>query len=102
MTLGKIYTLTEVAEYLRMTNRGVAKIARAHGLCMVAGRVMTFTEEDVEGIKRAMRVEPSNVPTTRHNAALTDSASLQVRKLVLQRSGRPSHRKMLKAEFEEE
>lgn len=57
-SLGKVYTLSEVADHLRMTNRAVAKIARAHGLCMVSGRTMTFTEEDIDGIKVALRVQP--------------------------------------------
>lgn len=56
-SLGRIYTLSEVAHRLRMTNRAVAKIAKAHGLCMV-GRTTTFTEEDIQGIKQTMRVAP--------------------------------------------
>jgi hypothetical protein len=56
---GKIHTLAEVAEYLRLTNRAVAKIAKRHGLCMVAGRNILFTDSDIEGIKDALRC-PSN------------------------------------------
>jgi len=102
MTFGKIYTLAEVAEHLRMTNRGVAKIARAHGLCMIAGRVLTFTEEDVEGIKRAMRVAPVRLQTSRQvSTELVGTVSSVVRRIVLERSRRPFHRKMLKDEFGE-
>jgi hypothetical protein len=64
-SLGKVYTLSEVGNHLRMTNRAVAKIARAHGLCTISGRTMTFTEEDIDAIKQAMRVapkEPRRVP----------------------------------------
>lgn len=64
-SLGNVYTLSEVADHLRMTNRAVAKIARAHGLCMISGRTMTFTEEDIVAIKQVMRVapkEPRRVP----------------------------------------
>lgn len=101
MTLGKIYTLAEVAGHLRLTNRAVAKIARARGLCMVAGRTMTFTEEDVEGIKLAMRLKPTRTPATQR-LTKTVSASPSVRMLVLQRSKRPSHKKMFEAELGEE
>ncbi|CAH2408040.1 conserved hypothetical protein [Mesorhizobium ventifaucium] len=55
----KIYTIGEAADLLRLTNRGVAKIARRHGLCMVAGRNILLTGKDVEAIKDTLRVEPS-------------------------------------------
>lgn len=55
----KVYTLTEAAERLRLTNRGVAKIARRHGLCMVTGRKLLFTERDIEAILDTMRAAPA-------------------------------------------
>ncbi|MGX9574091.1 hypothetical protein [Mesorhizobium sp. f-mel] len=61
----RIYTLDEAAEYLRMTRRGVIKIAKRHGLCMVNGRIFTFTADDIEGIKRAMRPDPNGAPVGR-------------------------------------
>ena len=54
-----VYTLLEAATHLRLTNRGVAKLARQHGLCMVRGRDILFTDADIEGIKDALRC-PSN------------------------------------------
>lgn len=116
MTLGHVYTLAEVAEHLRTTNRSVAKIARKHGLCMVNGRKITFTEEDVEGIKQAMRLVPAEPRPTPPNPPLSDyrlhkslldlsrkkTVSPKTRKIALQRSKRPSHQKMLKEEFGED
>jgi hypothetical protein len=55
---GKIYTLDEVAAHLRLTNRGVAKIAKQHGLCMVRGRLILFTDADIEAIKDVLRCPP--------------------------------------------
>lgn len=54
-----LLTLSEAAGILRLTNRGVAKIARRHGLCMACGRTLLFTDSDIEGIKDAMRVAPA-------------------------------------------
>lgn len=56
---GNVYTLDEAAAHLRLTNRGVAKIAKQHGLCMVRGRDILFTDADIEGIKEVMRVPAS-------------------------------------------
>lgn len=57
--MDKIYTLAEAAEHLRMTNRGVAKIAKRHGLCLVNGRNILLTGKDIEAIKDVLRC-PSN------------------------------------------
>lgn len=55
----RIFTLDEAAAHLRLTNRGVAKIARRHGLCMVRGRDILLTGKDIEAIKDVLRVAPS-------------------------------------------
>lgn len=55
---GAVFTLAEAAAHLRLTNRGVAKIARKHGLCMVRGRDILFTDADIEAIKDVLRVAP--------------------------------------------
>ncbi|WP_181178018.1 hypothetical protein [Mesorhizobium sp. B2-6-6] len=55
----KNFTLSEAADLLRLTSRGVAKIARRYGLCMVSGRTLLFSEADIEGIKDTMRVAPA-------------------------------------------
>ncbi|RWM26882.1 hypothetical protein [Mesorhizobium sp.] len=53
------YTLAEAAAHLRLTNRGVAKLARRHGLCMVRGRDILLTGKDIEAIKDVLRVAPT-------------------------------------------
>lgn len=89
MSLGRIYTLAEAAEHLRMTNRGVAKIARKHGLCMVNGRVITFTEGDIEGIKQSLRPLPSEPRRTAVTPALSD---YQLHKSLVKLTGRKKRR----------
>lgn len=107
MTLGKIYTLSEVAEHLRLTNRAVAKIAKAHGLCMEAGRTLTFTESDIDGIKQAMRVAPKEAPKEAPEPApkppLSDyQLSKSLRELTRKRSKRPLAKRLPKEEFGED
>lgn len=92
---GNVYTLNEAAEHLRLTNRGVAKIAKQHGLCMVRGRDILFTDADIEGIKEVMRIAPSlgahigspgpskELDMTGRNKA---SVSEKARKLLTERS----------------
>ncbi|WP_245423663.1 helix-turn-helix domain-containing protein [Rhizobium subbaraonis] len=59
--LGRIYTLDEAAEYMRLTGRTIAKVARKHGLCTISGRDLLFSESDILAIWDAMRC-PSNSP----------------------------------------
>lgn len=54
----RLYTLAEASEILRLSTRGVAKIARRHGLCLVQGRQIFLEGKDIEAIKGVMRVEP--------------------------------------------
>ncbi|TIV38926.1 MAG: hypothetical protein E5V91_12320 [Mesorhizobium sp.] len=61
----KIYTVDEAADYLRWTRRGVIKVAKRHGLCMVRGREVTFTKADILGIIEALRPKPSGAPVGR-------------------------------------
>lgn len=62
---GKVYTLAEAAEYLRLTNRGVAKIAKQHGLCMVRGRDILFTDKDIDAIKDVLRCPSNSISAAR-------------------------------------
>jgi hypothetical protein len=106
MTLGKIYTLAEVAEHLRLTNRVVAKIAKRDGLCMASGRKLVFTEEDIDGIKRTMRTAAQNTGVAiprgiQPSRNISSSDHSELRKIALQRSRRPSAKKLLKEEFGE-
>ena len=69
--VGKIYTLAEAANWLRLHPRSVTRIARREGLCARQGRDYLFSEADLTGIWEAMRVVPAprrgvteRVPTT--------------------------------------
>jgi hypothetical protein len=86
---------------------------------MINGRVMTFTDADVQGIKDVMRLAPAEPTRASLKPPLSDyqlhkslveltrkkkntaTVSPKMRKLVLQRSKRPSHKKLLKKEFGE-
>lgn len=50
----KVYTLEEAAEAMRMTPRGVAKVGKKHGCCMVAGRKILFTAEHLAKLQEAL------------------------------------------------
>src|SRR5690606_11479829 len=45
--LGRIYTLGEAADYLRMTKNALARVARRSGHCSIAGRDLLFSESDL-------------------------------------------------------
>ncbi|TGV61528.1 hypothetical protein EN784_03875 [bacterium M00.F.Ca.ET.141.01.1.1] len=64
----RIYTLAEVAAHLRLTSRGVAKLARRHGLCLVRGRDILLTGKDIEAIKDVLRVSPKIPPSVPSSA----------------------------------
>lgn len=101
----KIYTVDETAEYLRWTRRGLIKVAKRLGLCMVRGREVTFTKSHILGIIEALQPAP-NKPralTVRGHIdrAPSGSASPKIRKLFLQRSNKPWAKRLLKEEFGE-
>ena len=90
---GSIYTLSEAAEHLRLTNRGVAKIAKQHGLCMVRGRDILFTDSDIEAIKDVLRCPSisTNVVTSGGSAAPTsNNLYAELQDLVKKRSPKRS------------
>lgn len=103
-TSNRIYTLAEAAARLRLTNRGLAKIARQHGLCMATGRKLLFTDRDLEAILDTLRVEPTSPKSASIKPALSEyqtrkslleltrkkgkSVSPKARAMVLSRSGR--------------
>lgn len=58
--LGRVYTLNEAAEYLRMNSRSVAKVARKSGLCSVNGRDLLFSDSDLLAIWDSMRCPSPN------------------------------------------
>lgn len=59
--LDTIYTADEAAERLRLTNRGVIKLAKEHGLCSRNGRDYLFSEADLLALWEVMR-EPAKSP----------------------------------------
>ncbi|MBB3743760.1 excisionase family DNA binding protein [Rhizobium sp. BK591] len=59
--LDTIYTADEAAERLRLTNRGVIKLGKAHGLCSRVGRDYLFSEQDLLALWEVMR-EPARQP----------------------------------------
>ena len=59
--LDTIYTADEAAERLRLTNRGVIKLAKEHGLCSRSGRNYLFSESDLLALWQVLR-EPPKVP----------------------------------------
>lgn len=64
--LEKIYTADEAAERLRLSNRGVIKLAKKHGLCSRVGRNYLFSERDLLALWEFIREpakehEPSSV-----------------------------------------
>ncbi|MBY5785302.1 hypothetical protein HFN62_16420 [Rhizobium leguminosarum] len=59
--LDTIYTADEAAERLRLTNRGVIRLGKAHGLCSRVGRDYLFSEQDLLALWEVMR-EPAKQP----------------------------------------
>lgn len=59
--LDQIYTADEAAERLRLTNRGVIKLAKQYGLCSRRGRDYLFSEADILELWQVMR-EPAKSP----------------------------------------
>lgn len=64
----KIYTVDEAAEYLRWTRRGLIKVAKRHGCCIVNGRIITFTKQHIEKIIEAQR--PTDAAVGRHTTPM--------------------------------
>ncbi len=53
--LDTIYTADESAERLRLTNRGLIKLAKRYGLCSRSGRDYLFSESDLLELWQIMR-----------------------------------------------
>jgi hypothetical protein len=93
--LGRIYTLAEAAEYLRMSSKIVAKTARKHGLAVVANGEFLFSDSDLLAIWDAMRCHSNSVvakeATTGTSAALSgDKAFSSLRAQVTKKPRRRS------------
>lgn len=58
--LGKIYSLQEAAEYLKVSRHTLARAARRHGIGARFGRDIRFSEADVKEMWDAMRAHPES------------------------------------------
>lgn len=83
--LGRIYTLQEAADYLRVTKQSVARAARAHGIGSRFGRDVRFSDADVTEIWNAMRApaHTTNMSRTRGVVALVRDPLAGLRKQAL-------------------
>lgn len=87
--LDHIYTADEAAERLRLTNRGVIKLARQYGLCSRRGRDYLFSESDLLALWDVMR-EPAKAPRpTPVTPALSD---YQLHKRLVDLTRKKKHR----------
>ena len=59
--LGRIYSLHEAADYLRVTKHAIARVANRHGIGTRFGRDLRFSGEDVKAIWEAMRTRPTGI-----------------------------------------
>jgi len=60
LPLDQIYTAAEAAGRLRLTIRGVIKLAKQHGLCSRVGRMYLFAEADILALWQIMREPPQS------------------------------------------
>lgn len=98
--LGKVYTLAEAAEHLRMTNRGIAKIAKRHGLCMVNGRNILFTDGDIENIKDILRCPSNSTNVVRSGGSagpISSNLYAELQGLLTEKSQKRSSQRRLRA-----
>ena len=72
-SLDTIYTADEAAARLRLTNRGVIKLARQYGLCSRRGRDYLFSESDLLALWDVMREPAKELRSLRLKPALSGS-----------------------------
>ena len=70
--LDAIYTADEAAARLRLTNRGVIKLAKQHGLCSRRGRDYLFSEGDLLALWEVMREPAKGAFSKAHASAPSD------------------------------
>ncbi|RVH50669.1 hypothetical protein [Sinorhizobium meliloti] len=92
--LDTIYTAEEAAARLRLTNRGVIKLGKEHGVCSRSGRNYLFSERDLLALWQILR-EPPKVPMlTTVKARASDLRLYEaLQKLTAKRKGRPGRSK---------
>lgn len=82
--LHKIYTASEAADRLRLTNRALIKIARRHGYCSRFGRDYLFSEAYLLAVWQILR-EP--VKKRRQLAAKAAISDCQLYRSLLKLTG---------------
>ncbi len=90
--LETIYTADEAAERLRLTSRGVIKLARQYGLCSRRGRDYLFSESDLVALWAALR-EPAKEPRPRPIEPYVSSAKIYEKLLKLTKKNKGPGRK---------
>ena len=90
--LETIYTADEAAERLRLTNRGVIKLARQYGLCSRRGRDYLFSESDLVALWEALR-EPAKESRPRPIEPYVSSARVYEKLLKLTQKNKGLGRK---------
>tara|TARA_R110002020_G_scaffold53905_8_gene150516 strand:- start:37633 stop:37923 length:291 start_codon:yes stop_codon:yes gene_type:complete len=87
--LDTIYTADEAAERLRLTGRGVIKLAKQRGLCSRRGRDYLFSESDLLALWEVMR-EPAKI--AKLTQAKPGLSGCQLQKSLLKLSGKKKRR----------
>lgn len=87
--LDTIYTADEAAARLRLTNRGVIKLAKEHGLCSRSGRNYLFSESDLLTLWQVLREPPKVSRLPKAKAHVPDLRLYEtLQKLVAKKKGR--------------
>ncbi|TIL38571.1 MAG: helix-turn-helix domain-containing protein [Mesorhizobium sp.] len=62
--LGKVYNLDEAAEYLRLSNRKLARVAQEFELCSKIGRDFLFSESDLKALWDVLRKQTNSASSS--------------------------------------
>ena len=88
--IGRIWTLQEAAEYLKMTPRALALIAKRVGACSVRSRSILFSDEDIKIVWEEIRAEPKE---PRRRTVSSPMSSFQLYKNLAALTAKKSRRK---------
>lgn len=91
--LGRIWTLQEAAEYLKIGPRPLARIAKRVGACSVRGRSILFSDEDIKVVWNEVRAEPKE---SRRRPVSAPMSSFQLHKRLVALTAKKSRRRPAK------